>query len=138
MKLFAVIMMLGLSASCTIAQESWMIVLHKKVLLTGKEESEEKNVKMIRSTDWRKNGYLEVTYKEPQPCTHFHSIRFSDESGNELLVKDSVTRTKISTATLRKLFTGKKQVKIHLTIAPSDPMSMMPARRIHLATLKLP
>lgn len=138
MKLFAVIMILGLSASFAGAQESWNIVLHKRVLLSGNKESEEKNIRLIRSTDWRKNGYLEVSYREPLPCTHYHSIRFSDEKGNELLVKDSVTQTKVSTATLRKLFAGKKQVIIHLIIAPSDPLSMRPTRRIHLATLKLP
>lgn len=120
------------------AQDTWKIVLHKKLLLTGKGVDEEKNVKLIKSTDWKKSGYLEVSYKEEQPSSWLHSFRFTDEKGNELLVKDSVISTKISTAVLRKTFAGKKQVKIYMVIAPSDPMMMAPARQIHLATLKLP
>jgi len=120
------------------AQNSWSVVLHKKILLTGKEVNEEKNVRLIRSSDWKKTGYLEVAYKEEQPSSMHHSIRFADELGNELLVKDSITSVKVLTTSLRKLFAGKKQVKIYMTIAPTDPMIMMPARRIHLATLKLP
>ena len=120
------------------AQHSWTIVLHKKLLFAGKEVSEEKNIKPVRSTDWKKNGYLEVSFKEAQPSTWLHSIRFTDEQGNELLVKDSVTFAKVSTSSLRKLFAGKKQVKIYLVISPPNPMMMAPTRMLHLVTLKLP
>ncbi|MBM3415904.1 MAG: hypothetical protein FJY20_05550 [Bacteroidetes bacterium] len=120
------------------AQDSWKVVLHKKLLLTGKGADEEKNIKLIKLSEWEKSGYLEVSYKEEQPSAWLHSIRFADEQGNELLVKDSTTSTKVSTIALRKTFSGKKQVKIYMVIAPSDPMIMAPARRIHLATLKLP
>jgi hypothetical protein len=136
-KAFILVIMI-MSAGLIHAQNSWNIVLHKKVLLTGKEANEEKNVKLVKSSDWKKTGYLEVYFKEEQPSTWNHSNRFSDELGNELLVKDKVLSTKISTASLRKTFAGKKQVKIYMVIAPSDPMIMAPARMIHLATLKLP
>jgi hypothetical protein len=120
------------------AQHSWTIVLHKKLLFAGKEVSEEKNIKPVRSADWKKNGYLEVSFKEAQPSTWLHSIRFTDELGNELLVKDSVTFAKVSTSSLRKLFAGKKQVKIYMVISPPNPMMMAPTRMLHLVTLKLP
>lgn len=136
-KFFILITLLFLAAGLS-AQDSWRLVLHKKLLLTGKGENEEKNVRLIRSADWKKSGYLEVSYKEEHPSSWHHSIRFADEQDNELLVKDSVISARVPTASLRKIFAGKRQVKIYMIIAPSDPMIMAPARRIHLATLKLP
>ena len=126
------------SAGLAGAQNSWKIVLHKKILLTSTVVSEEKNVKLIRSSDWKKNGFLEVEFKENPPSEWLHSLRFMDEKGNELLVRDSVTTAKISIASLRKLFAGKKQVKIIMMISPPNPMMMAPSRLIHLVTLKLP
>ena len=96
------------------------------------------NIKKINSTDWKKNGYLEVSYKETTPSTWLHSLQFTDDTGNQLLIKDSVTAAKIPIAVLRRLFAGKKQLKIYMLINPPNPMMMAPSRMIHLATLKLP
>ncbi len=126
------------SAGLAGAQNSWKVVLHKKILLTSTVVSEEKNVKLIRSADWKKNGYLEVEFVENPRSEWLHSLRFMDEKGNELLARDSVTAAKISTASLRKLFAGRKQVKIIMMISPPNPMMMAPTRLIHLVTLKLP
>jgi hypothetical protein len=134
---FTLLPIILLASVCT-AQDSWKIVLHKRLLLTGKGVDEDKNVRIIKSSDWKKSGYLEVSYREEQPTTWLHSIRFADENGNEQLVKDSVKYVKVATTTLRKLFAGKKQVKVFMVISPPDPMMMAPARMIHLATLKLP
>lgn len=136
-KILAVLTILFFAAAVS-AQNSWSVVLHKKVLLIGKTGDEQKNVKLIRSSDWKKNGYLEIRFKEDQPSSWHHSLRFTDEAGNEHLVKDSCVTARISTSSLRKTFAGKKQVKIYMMIAPTDPMSMAPARRFHLATLQLP
>ena len=132
------ILLLMASAGLAGAQNSWKVVLHKKILLTSTVVSEERNVKLIKSSDWKKNGYLEVEFKENPPSGWLHSLRFMDEKGNEMLVRDSVTAAKVSTATLRKLFAGKKQVKIIMMISPPNPMMMAPSRLIHLVTLKLP
>jgi hypothetical protein len=86
----------------------------------------------------KKNGYLEVSYKETTPSTWLHSLQFTDESGNPLLVKDSTTTAKIPIVALRKLFAGKKQIKIYLLINPPNPMMMAPSRMLHLGTLRLP
>lgn len=120
------------------AQTSWQLVLHKKNLLIGKEVSEEKNVKLLRSSDWKKNGYLEINYREEQPSSWIHNLKFLDENEQEILSKDSTLSTRINTKTLRSLFAGKKEIKIYMMILPPDPMMAAPARRIHLATLKLP
>ena len=138
MKRSFILLLMLLSVSFAEAQYSWNILLHKKVLLKGKEANEEKNIKLVRAADWKRSGYLEVYFKEEQPSAWKHSIRFSDELGNELLVKENVLSTKVSTTSLRKLFAGKKQLKIYMVIAPTDPMIMAPVRMIHLATLKLP
>ena len=126
------------SAGLANAQNSWKVVLHKKILLTSTVVSEEKNVKSIKSSDWKKSGYLEVEFKENPPSEWLHSLRFMDEKGNELLVKEGVTSAKISTTVLRKLFAGKKQLKIVMMISPPNPMMMAPSKLIHLITLKLP
>jgi len=138
MKKISIITALLMSTGFIHAQESWKIVMHKKILLTGKEVSEERNIKAVKATDWKKNGYLEVSYKVEPPSAWLHSIQFSDETGNPLLVKDSVTYAKVSTSSLRKLFAGKKQVKIYMVISPPNPMMLAPTRMKHLATLKLP
>ena len=127
-----------LLAGSAFAQDSWNLLLHRKVLLTGKKVDEEKNVKLIRASDWKKSGYLEIYFKEDPPSQWTHSIRLADENDAEYWVKDNTLSAKISTATLRKKFNGKKEIRVYMFIAPSDPQSMAPARRIHLATLKLP
>jgi hypothetical protein len=120
------------------AQNSWMIVLNKKIVLTATVADEVKNVRLVRASEWKKNGFLEVKYRENPKSGWLHSIQFTDETGNALWVKDSVTSAKVSTATLRKLFTGKKELKIFILISPPDPRMMAPSRQVHLATLKLP
>ncbi|HUR66937.1 MAG TPA: hypothetical protein VMZ03_11375 [Chitinophagaceae bacterium] len=120
------------------AQYNWNIVLQKKILLKGNEVNEEKNVRVVKSSDWKKSGYLEVYFREEHPSRWKHTIRFTDELGTEMMIKENVFSTKISTTSLRKTFAGKKQVKIYMVIAPADPNIMAPARMIHLATLKLP
>lgn len=120
------------------AQDSWKISLNKKTVLISNESNELVNIKNIKSADWSKNGFLEVNYKETIPTSLMHSLQFTDELGNQLLVKDSVTTAKIPMGSLRKLFAGKKQLKIFIVISPSNPMMGMPSRMIHLVTLKLP
>ena len=136
-KPFFLLILFALSVSPP-AQQRWNIVLHKKVILAGREMNEEKNVKLIRASDWKKAGYLEVSFREETPSNWLHSLSFLDEQDNELIRRDSTLQAKLSTSLLRKSFAGKKQLKIFMIIAPADPMIMAPARRIHLATLKLP
>jgi hypothetical protein len=138
MKRIYIFLLMLLPVSFAQAQNSWNIVLHKKVLLKGTGIDEEKNVKLVRSSDWKKSGYLEVHFKEENPSPWKHTIRFTDELGVELMAKENVLSTKISTSSLRSAFAGKKQVKIYMVITPTDPNIMAPVRMIHLATLKLP
>jgi hypothetical protein len=119
------------------AQESWKITLNNKTVLSTGTQDETLNTKKIKSTEWKKNGFLEISYIETPPSHWLHSIQFDDELGNQLLSKDSVY-AKIPVATIRKLMAGKKQLKIYMVVSPSNPLSMAPSRRHHLCTLKLP
>jgi hypothetical protein len=127
-----------LNAYAGLSQDSWRVTLHKKLLVTGNSSMENIVPKTIRSADWKKSGYLEVKYKESQTSSFLHRIRFTDELENELFAKDSILSVKISTSSLRKLFAGKKQVRIYMVLSPPNPMMAMPSRMVHLATLKLP
>ena len=137
MKSFVIIFGLLITAFFTNAQGSWKISLNKITVLTGNESNELLNTKKIKSADWKKNGYLEISYKETTPSNWLHSLQFTDETGNPLLVKDSAMAAKIPISALRKLFAGKKQVKIYMVIDPPDGM-MAPSRMLHLGTLRLP
>lgn len=138
MKRFITIITLLTSTIFASAQDSWKISLNKITVLTSNKSDDLLNVKKVKTTEWKKNGYLEVIYKEANPSTWLHALQFTDELGNQLLVKDSVTSAKIPIAALRKLFAGKKQLKIYMLINPPNPMMMAPSRMIHLITLKLP
>ncbi len=138
MKNFVALIILLMSTLFTNGQDSWKITLNKTTVLSSSKPDELLNSKKIKSTDWKKNGYLEVSYNETTPSNWRHSIQFADEKGNPVLTKDSTTAAKIPTATLRKLFAGKKQIKIYMVTDPPNPMMMAPSRMIHLATLRLP
>lgn len=138
MKKFVFLLCMLLSLAVANGQGKWKVVLNKKLLLTASLSNDSANTKMIRSTDWKSAGYLEVSYVEAEPSGWRHAIHFADERGNDVLVKDSSKTAKIQLASLRKLFAGKKTVKIYMTIAPSNPMIMAPARMVTLAILKLP
>ena len=131
-------MLLSLTTALSYAQDSFQVVLHKKIVVSATEFSPEKNSKLIKSTDWKKNGFLEVAYKVATPSPRWsYQLQFADEKGNTLLKKDSLA-AKVSTQSLRQLFAGKKQIIISIMIGPSDPMMMAPAKIKQLAILKLP
>ncbi len=138
MKKISLLLLLVMTSALGFAQDSFQVVLHKKIVMSSAEFSAEKNVKLIKSSDWKKNGNLEVTYKVASPSALWsYKLQFADEKGNMLLQKDS-SYAKITTQSLRQLFAGKKQIIISIMIGPKDPLMMAPAKMKQLATLKLP
>jgi len=119
-------------------KDSWKIKLNNKVLLATSRENEKANTKKITSAELKKNGYLEISFKESIPNTWKRSFLFFDKKDNQLLAIDSVTYTKIQMATLRKLFGVQKEIIIYTTVAPLDPNIAIRIRRVHLCTLQLP
>jgi hypothetical protein len=117
--------------------DSWTIRLSNKLLLNTKQENESANTKRIAKTEWAKNGYLEISYKAKTPKAWKRSFLFFDKEDNQLLMKENVTSVKISIASLRKIFTGKDEIRIYTIASPADPAIAVRIRRVHLCTLQL-
>ena len=123
----------------TEAQDSWTIKLNNKLLLNSSKEDEQSNTKKVSRIEWRKSGYLEITYKEAEKSAFYHSFLLYDENDNQLWTRDSVLHIKIAINSLRKLFADKKKIVIYTLISPRNPMMVgVRTRRIHLCTLLLP
>ena len=120
------------------AQGKWQIILNKKPLLTTSEINDSLNTRIVKSSVWKSNGYLEVNYTEATPGNWIKSLHFIDENNNELIKQENTSHTKIKIATLRKLFSGKKSLRIYMSIDPPNPMMMAPSKMITLCILKLP
>jgi hypothetical protein len=118
--------------------DRWIIKLNNKALLATSQEDEKSHTIKLKSSDWKKNGFLEIIYRQAVPDQRKRSFLFFDEQENQLLVKDSVTSVKLTISTLRKLFTGKKQVRIYTIVYPLNPNIAINIRRVHLCTLQLP
>ena len=144
MKIFVTLIILLMSTLFAGAQlvppqreDSWKISLNKKTVLISSESNEVLNIKKIKQADWNKNGYLEIIYKEKDTGFWNRSFQLDDEKGNQLWNKDNTTRVKIPLAQLRKLFAGKKEVKIYMVTNPKNPKMAIRSQRVHLCTLKL-
>ena len=118
-------------------EDSWKISLNKKTVLISSESNELLNTKKIKSADWNKNGFLEINYKEADTGFWRRSFQFDDEVGNQLFSKDGSTNAKIPMSVLRKLFYGKKEVRIYTVASPLNPNIAIRIQRVHLCTLKL-
>lgn len=117
---------------------SWTIKLNNKNIITTSIEDETKNLKKLKAADWEKAGNLEIQFEEDNPDDWFRSFLFYDEDQNELFRADSITCLCISLEKLKKLFTGKKTLKIYTVIAPKDPTIAIRIRRVHLYSFILP
>ncbi len=123
----------------TWAQESWKITLNNKIILRASEEDEAANISKITLIEWKKAGYLELRYKDAELNSNlWHSFLFFDEQRNQLFSKDNTLIVKLSLASLRKLFAGKKEIKIYSMISSRDPGIFKKIRPVHLCTLQLP
>lgn len=136
-----IILFSGLLFSVFILQAQtgcWTIKLNNKSILCTRQEDTIKNVITIKQTDWNKSGNLEITFVEDEKDTWMRTFYLVDEFDNEMIRKDSTLHVKVSIAELKKLSTGKKQIKIFTSISPLDPNLAIRMRRVHLCTLQLP
>lgn len=118
------------------AQEaSWKIKLNNKTLLATSKENEEKNI--IKAEEWKKDGYVEISFTEAEPDTWWRSFLFYDEYDTEIIRKDSILTYRLFVKHLIKKFAGKKQIRIYTTVSPKDPNLGVRIRRVHLCTLRL-
>lgn len=137
MKYFLFFFIIIFSAYCMQAQNSWQIIMNKKTVLTGNESNELPNTRNFIPSDWTKKGYLEINFKEATADFWRRSFQFDDETGNQLFSKDSTTKVKIPLRELRKIYAGKKEIKIYTVASPLDPNIAVRMQRVHLCTLKL-
>jgi hypothetical protein len=137
-KFFLVNFVLLLAITCFCQEGKWMIKINGKPLLITSTEDKAANTKIIKSSVWRKSGYLELVYSESEPNAWKRSFQLVDENDNQLLSRDSTTNFKIPLKELRKIFAGKKELTIYTVIAPANPDIMIRIRRVHLCTMKLP
>ncbi len=130
-----------LMSTLVFGQDTWKVVLNKKLLLNATVENETGNTKKIAPSALRQAGYLEITYKQKQSTPGWtRSLLFFDEQDTELYRKDKVKGTvKISNSVLLKLFGTKKSIKIYTISTSTDPAvaATVRIRRVHLCTLEL-
>lgn len=137
MKYFLFFFIIISSAFSIQAQNSWQIIMNKKTVLTGNDSNELPNTRNFNPSDWTKKGYLEIKFKEATTDFWRRSFQFDDETGNQLFSKDSTTKVKIPLRELRKIYAGKKEIKIYTVASPLDPNIAVRMQRVHLCTLKL-
>lgn len=117
---------------------SWRIKLQEKVLLSTEVENEQLNSFNLSTKTWAKKGYLEISFKEAEKNIWKRSFLFFDENDREILAVHNRNYYKISTATLRRLFKGKKELRVYTIVSPIDPAIAVRVRRVHLCTFRLP
>ncbi|HWC54609.1 MAG TPA: hypothetical protein VG676_13565 [Chitinophagaceae bacterium] len=138
MKIIFLIAILFFNQFMIHAQDSWTIKWNKKTVLVTNKEDEVANSRKIKPSAWKKNGNLEIIYKEAEPDTVlWHSFLLFDEADHQLLSKEKTLYAKISISLLRKLFAGKKQIKIYTIVSPRNPKFAVRMRRVHLCTLQI-
>ena len=139
MKIIFLIAILFLNQSLSNAQDSWIIKWNKKTILIANKEDEVANTRKLTPSDWKKNGNLEIIYTEAEPDTIlWHSFLLFDEDDHQILSREKTLSTKIAIPLLRKLFAGKKEIKIYTFVSPRNPKFAVRIRRVHLCTLQLP
>ncbi len=138
MRIFLLLVFTFLSATAPAQSGKWMIKLNNKLLLATGEENAGANTRKLKSSDWKKNGYLEIQFAENEPNTWKRSFLFNDEADQEIFRADSTLKVKVPLSQLRRLFAGKKEITIYTIVAPLDPGIAVRMRRVHLLTMKLP
>lgn len=139
MKKILVSLMMMVSSLFALAQGgSWKIKLNGITIISTAIENEKKNTRRIKITEWNKKGFLEIQYREPEKNKWKRNFLFFDEKDNELWSGENITTAKVSLPTLRKLFAGKKEIRIYTIASPTDPNIAVRVRRVHLCTLRLP
>ena len=127
------------SSLFTLAQGGgWKIKLNGITIISTAIENEKKNIRRIKLADWNKKGFLEIQYKESERNKWKRNFLLFDEEDNEIWSAENNTIAKISLPTLRKLFAGKKEIRIYTIASPIDPNIAVRVRRLHLCTLRLP
>jgi len=138
MKILLLIMVSLTSLLAQSQSNGWEITLNNRIFLEIPAEIEKAPVRRISKSEWIKKGSLEIKYYNTEKNSWKRSFSLTDQLENEMLVAENTSYVKISLMKLRRLFKGKKEIRIYTTISPPNPLMGAPSRRIHLCTLRLP
>ncbi|HYC39792.1 MAG TPA: hypothetical protein VEB63_04825 [Chitinophagaceae bacterium] len=135
MKVLLTIVCSLLAVASHAQEDSWTVRLNGRVLL---HTSVEGRVLKVTSSQWKRSGRLEIRYHDAQKHFWIRSFQLHDEGDNMIFSADSLQRLNISLAKLRRLFAGKKELRVYTVVRPADPTIAVRIRRVHLCTLRLP
>lgn len=142
MKKIILLIAFVLPVLCVMAQNSWKVKLNNKTVVATNDQDEKQYEKKLTRTEWKKNGHLEVHYKQEDRLRDgwIRTFYLMDETGNTIIQKDSVNSFKVSLKQLRKSFAGKKKIQVYTIARPTDPEVAMRVRirTVLLCTLELP
>jgi len=134
------ISILFLSIAANAQPDSWKIYHNKKLLLTGTEENETKNIVKIKRSEFNKGGQLSIEYIAATPNKEWtRTIMIVDDKDSTLYERSGITALKLTNAKLKKLSSKKTRIKIYTRAMPKDPAkaALVRIRKVHLCTLEL-
>lgn len=118
--------------------DSWKIINNKTVLIQTADESEEKNLIVLKKADLQKQGTLEVLFKDGDKQLDWRRyLAVFDEEDTELYKKENTACIKLSHQQLLDWAKKAKSLHIFTWSLPNDPelAARIRIRRIHLCTI---
>ncbi len=120
---------------------SWKIVLNKKAVLKGEQESDTmNNILPVKKADLSNNGIFKIEYdKKQEPGGWRRSIAIFDTLESAIAQRDSTNILEFYNKDLLKMLWSRKKVLIYTWSAPMDKgmAAAIRIRRIKLCTVEL-
>lgn len=131
------------SSGSIVAQSggSWKIVLNKKAVLKGEQDSDTmNNLLPVKKADLSNNGIFKIEYdKKQEPGGWRRSIAVFDTLETAIAQRDSTNSLEFYNKDLLKILWSRKKVYIYTWSAPMDKgmAAAIRIRRIRLCTIEL-
>jgi hypothetical protein len=132
-----------ISSGSIVAQSggSWKIVLNKKAVLKGEQDSDTmNNLLPVKKADLSNNGIFKIEYdKKQEPGGWRRSIAVFDTLETAIAQRDSTNSLEFYNKDLLKILWSRKKVYIYTWSAPMDKgmAAAIRIRRIRLCTIEL-
>jgi hypothetical protein len=132
-----------ISSGSIVAQSggSWKIVLNKKAVLKGEQDSDTmNNLLPVKKADLSNNGIFKIEYdKKQEPGGWRRSIAIFDTLETAIAQRDSTNSLEFYNKDLLKILWSRKKVHIYTWSAPMDKgmAAAIRIRRIRLCTIEL-
>ena len=120
---------------------SWKIVLNKKAVLKGEQDSDTMNsILPVKKADLSNNGIFKIEYdKKQEPGGWRRSIAIFDTLETAIAQRDSTNSLELYNKDLLKILWSRRKVYIYTWSAPMDKgmAAAIRIRRIRLCTVEL-